>query len=145
MDSHKNADLNSISRPLPFPPWLKRSIAHSGKHKSINDHVHCSGLHTVCVEAKCPNRSECYSKGIATFLIMGNICTRNCSFCGVSSGKPGPLDPQEPIRLVHAAQKLQLKHLVITSVTRDDLSDGGAGFYAGLVQLLRTELSRSFN
>jgi lipoic acid synthetase len=123
-----------------FPSWLKRSIAHSGKHKSIMENIHSSGLHTVCVEAKCPNRSECYSKGTATFLILGNICTRFCTFCGVNHGAPMPVDVDEPEKLIGAIKSLKLNHVVITSVTRDDLSDGGAAIYAETITRIKQAL-----
>ena len=120
-----------------FPSWLKRPIAHSGKQKHILESIHSLGLHTVCVEAKCPNRSECYSKGTATFLILGNICTRYCTFCGVSHGAPLPVDFSEPEKLVSAIKSLKLTHVVITSVTRDDLSDGGAAIYAETITRIK--------
>ncbi len=123
-----------------FPSWLKRPIAHSGKQNIVTEKISSGGLHTVCNEAKCPNRSECYSRGVATFLVMGDICTRNCSFCSVKTGRPGALDPDEPKRVLQAARELQLKHVVITSVTRDDLADGGAGFYVEIVKLFKREL-----
>lgn len=119
------------------PYWLKRKIAYSGKHNSVQHNIHTRGLHTVCIEAKCPNRSECYSRGVATFLIMGNICTRNCSFCSVSHGTPTNLDPNEPDQIAEAVAELKLKHVVITSVTRDDLEDGGASHYALIVKKLK--------
>jgi lipoic acid synthetase len=123
-----------------IPSWLKRKIAYSGKHNSIRNNIHAKGLHTVCLEAKCPNRSECYSRGVATFLIMGNVCTRNCSFCSVSHGTPQKLNPLEPDHIVEATIGLNLKHVVITSVTRDDLFDGGASVYALIVKRLRDSL-----
>lgn len=123
-----------------FPYWLKRPIAHSGKHKSIEQIIHSSGLHTVCVEAKCPNRSECYSKGTATFLIMGNTCTRHCSFCSVNHGVPESIDPAEPQKVLDAIKTLKLRHVVITSVTRDDLYDGGASVYTEIITLVRQAL-----
>lgn len=98
------------------------------------------GLNTVCAEAKCPNRGECFSRGTATFLILGSVCTRNCAFCGVDSGDPSPPDPQEPDRLAEAALQMNLKHVVITSVTRDDLEDGGASFFASVVKAVRHKL-----
>ncbi len=136
-DNHLEFDQKSAK----FPSWLKRPIAHSGKHKSIDQSIHSSGLHTVCVEAKCPNRSECYSKGTATFLIMGNTCTRHCSFCSVNHGSPGLIDPNEPQKVLEAIKTLKLRHVVITSVTRDDLDDGGASVYAEMITLIRHALS----
>jgi lipoic acid synthetase len=126
--------------PARFPSWLKRPIAHSGRQKDVLEKIHNSGLHTVCVEARCPNRSECYNKGTATFLILGATCTRFCAFCGVDHGTPGPVDPNEPFKLVSAVKELNLKHVVITSVTRDDLPDGGASVYADIITLLKKEI-----
>jgi lipoic acid synthetase len=128
---------DSDNKTTRFPSWLKRPIAHSGKQKSILENIHSSGLHTVCVEAKCPNRSECYSKGTATFLILGNICTRFCTFCGVNHGTPLPVDVDEPEKLIAAIKSLRLNHVVITSVTRDDLLDGGAGVYAETITRIK--------
>jgi lipoic acid synthetase len=97
-------------------------------------------LNTVCESAKCPNLCECFEKGAATFIIMGSVCTRGCRFCAVKRGKPGPPDPGEPSRIYEAARALRLRYLVITSVTRDDLADGGAGHYADVVRYLRGRL-----
>jgi lipoic acid synthetase len=138
MMGNPSENLN-LSSPGRFPEWLKRPLAFSGKQKTIEKHVHCEGLHTVCVEAKCPNRSECYSNGTATFLIMGNTCTRNCGFCGVNHGIPAKLDLQEPARISSAVKKLSIKHIVITSVTRDDLEDGGAAFFADTIKTIRED------
>jgi len=94
-------------------------------------------LNTVCLSASCPNIGECFGSRTATFLILGGVCTRNCRFCAVSKGQPEKLDPEEPGRLVQAVRKLQLRHVVITSVTRDDLSDGGAGQFARCIEKIR--------
>lgn len=130
---------NPVS-PRRLPPWLKRPIAHSGKQNIIKEFIYDPGLHTVCCEAKCPNQGECYSRGIATFLILGNQCTRNCAFCNISHKTPQKIDKDEPAKLLNAAKKMNLHHIVITSVTRDDLQDGGAGVFAEIVNLLRKEL-----
>jgi lipoic acid synthetase len=98
-------------------------------------------LETVCENAKCPNRMECYSRKTATFMILGNVCTRPCGFCAVERGRPGPLEDDEPERLAEAAARLGLAHVVITSVTRDDLPDGGAGHFARCVQAVRARTS----
>ena len=95
------------------------------------------GLHTVCRNAKCPNMFECYSQGTATFLIMGHVCTRNCAFCNITPGLPEVLEADEPDRVARAAVSLGLRHVVITSVTRDDLEDGGAGHFAATVRAVR--------
>lgn len=140
MISENNCEHTNNMAPARFPPWLKRPIAHSGKQKDILEKIHNSGLHTVCVEARCPNRSECYNKGTATFLILGATCTRFCTFCSVDHGTPGLVDPDEPGKLVNAVKDLNLKHVVITSVTRDDLPDGGASVYADIITLLKNEI-----
>jgi lipoic acid synthetase len=123
-----------------LPAWLKRPIAYSGKQNFIHEEIRKHGLHTVCREAKCPNRGECFSRGTATFLILGENCTRNCSFCSVKHEPPEPLNLNEPHLLVDAVKRMNLKHVVITSVTRDDLSDGGASVFSKIVQLIRAQL-----
>jgi lipoic acid synthetase len=95
------------------------------------------GIHTICQSARCPNVGECFGRGLATFLIMGERCTRNCRFCAVEGGRPPALDADEPARVAEAARGLGLKHVVVTSVTRDDLPDGGAGHFAAVVRALR--------
>lgn len=120
-----------------FPPWLKKRVSFGPAYSAVHSCISGSGLHTVCVEAKCPNRAECFSSGTATFLIMGPICTRHCGFCGVAHGAAQPLDPDEPLKVARAAQSLNLRHIVITSVTRDDLPDGGASHFAETVRVCR--------
>jgi len=130
-----------------LPDWLKKPHGLSGSYKTV---IHtlstASGcapskaLHTVCVEARCPNRAECFSAGTATFLMMGNTCTRKCRFCGVRHGSPQPLDLDEPRLVASAAVALALRHIVITSVTRDDLPDGGASHLAETVSRCRAAL-----
>ena len=122
------------------PSWLKRPIARRGKQKVVQHHLSVSGLHTVCREARCPNRGECFSRGTATFLVMGTDCTRHCTFCSVGKRNPGKLDWSEIGRVVDAARSMHLSHVVITSVTRDDLSDGGAAFFAALMEAFNTKL-----
>ena len=117
--------------------WLNKKIDLSATRK-IKTLLKDLALNTVCQEALCPNISECFSKGVATFMIMGDICTRNCRFCGVTKGKPLKLDPKEPERIKEAVIKLNLKYVVITSPSRDDLDDGGASFFAKTVSVLRT-------
>ena len=99
-----------------------------------------AGLHTVCEEAKCPNICECFGAQTATFLVLGDVCTRNCAFCGVRKGQVGPPDRSEPQRLADAAAELNLTHTVVTSVTRDDLPDGGAGHFAACIEALRRRI-----
>lgn len=120
-----------------LPDYLKRGIVDTDKTKLVRSILKTQCLNTVCEAARCPNKAECYAKNTATFLIMGNICTRNCRFCNISGGKPEPLDPKEPERVAKAVKELGLKYAVITSVTRDDLPDGGAGHFAETIYAIR--------
>ncbi|MFQ3621176.1 MAG: lipoyl synthase [Spirochaetales bacterium] len=122
------------------PEWLKVPVKSGAELKTVQEVLQRQSLHTVCKEANCPNRMECYSSKTATFLILGSICTRNCTFCNVSPGTPSPLDPEEPLRVLKAVQELGLRYVVITSVTRDDLSDGGAGQFAETLNRLKGHL-----
>jgi lipoic acid synthetase len=97
------------------------------------------GLHTVCESARCPNKHECWNRATATVMILGDICTRNCQFCAVKTGHPGVLDPEEPVKVARAAKVLGLRHVVLTSVTRDDLPDGGAAHFAETIRAIRRE------
>ncbi len=119
------------------PDWLKKPIPEAATLQRMEKLLRLRHLHTVCESALCPNLGECFARGTATFLIMGDVCTRNCRFCGVSHGNPGVLDPDEPRRVADAVANLGLKHVVITSVTRDDLPDGGAGHYAATIGSVR--------
>lgn len=119
---------------LPKPPWLKRTIPSGATYQEVRSLLKTQGLHTVCEEAACPNLGECFSRGTATFLILGDRCTRNCGFCAVSQGPEGPPDPREPQRVAQAARALALHYVVITSVTRDDLPDGGAERFANTIE-----------
>ena len=120
------------------PDWLKKKLnADRSKLGEIKVMLRSLRLNTVCEEAKCPNIGECFASRTATFMILGNICTRNCRFCAVSKGIPGSPDPKEPENISHAVHLLQLRHAVITSVTRDDLNDGGASQFVDVVRELR--------
>lgn len=120
------------------PDWLKKKLnADRSKLSEIKVMLRSLCLHTVCEEARCPNMGECFASRTATFMILGNICTRNCRFCAVSKGIPGTPDPKEPENISHAVHLLQLRHAVITSVTRDDLNDGGASQFVDVVRELR--------
>lgn len=123
-----------------LPPWLRQRYSRSSEIHEVKAALREKGLHTVCESAMCPNIFQCFSKPTATFMIMGDVCTRKCSFCAVSEGVPQALDPEEPSKIADAAHKLKLKHVVITSVTRDDLSDGGASHFAATVLALKKEL-----
>ena len=125
------------SRPrTPKPEWL-RVRAPTPRVRVLKNLLREQGLHTVCEEASCPNLSECFGHGTATFMIMGDVCTRRCPFCDVAHGRPLPLDEQEPSRLVEAIRRMQLRYVVITSVDRDDLRDGGAGHFTKCIRLIR--------
>jgi lipoyl synthase len=134
--SRENASLSDLIRK---PYWLRRPMAHEGKQEQVKEQL--NSVHTVCTEAKCPNRGECFAHGTATFLVMGAVCTRRCIFCSVGKGVVKPLDWGEIDRVVEAAVSMQLHHLVITSVTRDDLPDGGASFFAKLVNVARERIN----
>lgn len=121
---------------LRTPFWVKGFIPRGEKTKRIRSVVRHCGLHTVCESAACPNRQDCYSQGKLTFMILGNICTRNCSFCKVKTGRPLPPNPDEPERLCRAVKELGLRYVVITSVCRDDLPDGGAAQFAQAIRAL---------
>ncbi len=119
-----------------FPDWLRRQLPSSSTHPT-QEIVHEFGLNTVCESCHCPNRLECWASRTATFMLLGNICTRACRFCAVNSGVPEDVDPSEPARVARAANQLGLEHVVITSVTRDDLSDEGAGQFAKTISAVR--------
>jgi len=122
------------------PAWLKQKITATPQGNKVRKLLENLGLNTVCEEAKCPNRNSCFSEGTATFLIMGSQCTRHCTFCNIGSGAPEELDPDEPENLAKAAKEMNLKHVVITSVTRDDLPDGGANHFARTITMLNEVL-----
>lgn len=119
------------------PEWLKVKLEHGDNLKKVQALTRSLSLNTVCEEANCPNRLECHNKGTATFMILGSVCTRNCRFCNVTPGTPSPVDVLEPMHVAKAIQKLNLKHAVITSVTRDDLIDGGAAHFANVINSIR--------
>jgi lipoic acid synthetase len=121
----------------PLPPWLKQRVP--AGIAAVLELMTDLKLNTVCLSASCPNIGECFGSRTATFLILGDVCTRNCRFCAVSKGKPAEPDSEEPARLSQAIKTLGLRHVVITSVTRDDLSDGGAGQFAACVEKIREE------
>lgn len=124
------------------PQWLKKQFdpVAEGKMTAL---LRSLSLHTVCEDANCPNRSECFKSKTATFLILGDVCTRGCRYCAVTKGAPFPLDPDEPQHVAEAAETLGLRHIVVTSVTRDDLPDGGAEHFARTITALRERLPQS--
>jgi lipoyl synthase len=128
---------HEASPPRRLPPWLKRSLPAGNGNFFTQSLIDDLGLETVCESAKCPNRPECWSRRSATFMVMGNLCTRPCGFCSVPKGTPDALELDEPARVAEAAFRLGLRHVVITSVTRDDLPDGGAQHFADCIHAVR--------
>jgi lipoic acid synthetase len=126
-----------LRRSKSLPRWLKRRIPLIEECSAVESVIRRNNLHTVCREALCPNRAECYSRRKVTFIILGDVCTRGCLFCSVSRGTPLPPDLREPERCAHAASELGLRHVIVTSVTRDDLPDGGAAQFAASIRALR--------
>lgn len=126
-----------------LPRWLKREVPKGNANHFTSSLLEELNLETVCDNAKCPNRMECYSQKTATFMILGNVCTRPCGFCAVKRGRPEDLQIDEPARLAEAAVRLGLKHVVITSVTRDDLADGGADHYVQCIEAVRQRTDAS--
>ncbi|MBA7620606.1 Lipoyl synthase [subsurface metagenome] len=120
------------------PEWLRRNAPDPVVLAKMKELVDSLQLHTVCESAHCPNQGECFAQGIATFMILGDVCTRNCAFCAVEHGQPAPPDANEPEHIAGAVAKLDLRHVVITSVTRDDLPDGGAYQFAKVIQAIRS-------
>lgn len=126
--------------PLRKPDWIRIKLPTDNKVLALKNLLRANHMHTVCEEASCPNLSECFSHGIATFMIMGDKCTRRCTFCNVGHGRPDPLDPQEPENLAQTIALMNLKYVVITSVDRDDLRDGGAGHFRDCILLARARI-----
>ena len=126
-----------MDKPHRFPPWIRRSLQTNKDFTQVHGLVKSLHLHTVCEEAKCPNRHECWSSGTATVMILGDVCTRSCGFCSVKSGRPPELDALEPRRVAAAAKEMKLEHIVITSVNRDDQLDGGATIFAETIEAVK--------
>ncbi len=127
-------------KPARLPKWLRRPIQTDADYSEVHNTLKKCGVHTVCEDAKCPNRHECWNHGTATFMILGNICTRDCRFCNVATGRPVGLDLDEPRRVAEAVVEMGLKHVVVTSVTRDDLPDGGAEIFAQTITALKAHV-----
>lgn len=121
------------------PEWLKIRISNNKESAEVESILKKLSLNTVCEEANCPNRMECFGKKTATFMILGRVCTRNCTFCNVEKNEPQPVDKDEPVHVAEAVKKLNLKHVVITSVTRDDLEDGGAAQFALVIEQIKKQ------
>ncbi|MHB1953701.1 MAG: lipoyl synthase [Sulfobacillus sp.] len=120
-----------------LPPWLKIRLSQGANYTELKQLMRSQTLHTVCEEALCPNIYECWESRTATFLILGDVCTRNCGFCAITTGRPTQLDQQEPLRVAQSVKTMGLNHVVITSVTRDDVSDGGAEIFARTIEEIR--------
>ena len=129
--------VETTQTPLRKPAWIRVRAGDNEHTTRIKRLLRENGLHSVCEEAACPNLGECFSHGTATFMIMGDICTRRCPFCDVAHGRPKPLDTEEPEKLARAIAEMQLRYVVVTSVDRDDLRDGGAGHFAACIQAIR--------
>ena len=123
-----------------LPPWIRLKMRTDGGFASVHGLVGDLSLHTVCQSAKCPNVHECWGQGTATLMLMGDTCTRNCTFCAIRSGRPAAYDEEEPERAARAAGRMNLDHVVLTSVARDDLPDGGASVFARAIHAVRREL-----
>ncbi|WDP88291.1 MAG: lipoyl synthase [Desulfobacter sp.] len=128
-------------RAVAKPAWLKKKLPVGGDYQRVRSLLAKSKLHTVCQEANCPNMFECFSKDTSTFMILGSQCTRNCRFCNVTDNTPMAVDPKEPERVAQAAKALGLRYVVVTSVTRDDLPDGGAGHFAATIRSIKSVLT----
>jgi len=120
-----------------LPRWLKMEMPKGGKYTKVKNLVNAYGLHTICTSGNCPNIGECWNRGTATFMILGDICTRNCKFCSVKTGRPLPPDPEEPARIAESVKIMELKHCVITSVDRDDLPDLGSTLWAETIKAVK--------
>jgi len=129
----------SVSEGKRLPSWLRRPLPSDSTFHRTKQVLTSLGLETICSNANCPNRGDCWTRGTATVLILGNVCTRNCRFCSVACGKPEPPDPTEPSRLARMAKQMRLKYMVITSVNRDDLPDGGAGHFRDCINEVRQQ------
>src|SRR5512138_3027436 len=127
----------SSTRRRRLPEWFQVRLSTNGRYHRVRSAIRNGRLHTVCESAACPNRNECWNSGTATFLILGDICTRRCGFCNVASGNPRTVDAEEPLRIAETVRTLGLRYAVITSVTRDDLTDGGAAMFAEAIRAVR--------
>ncbi len=120
-----------------FPRWMKMQMPKGESYSKVKNTVKKHNLNTICTSGNCPNIGDCWNRGTATFMILGEICTRACKFCGVKTGKPLPVDWDEPNRIAQSVKLMNVKHCVITSVDRDDLDDGGAAFWAETIKKIK--------
>ena len=135
--------IHPVGERLPKPSWIRAKAPHSPRFQEIKRILRSRSLHSVCEEASCPNIGECFGKGTATFMILGDVCTRRCPFCDVAHGRPQPPDPAEPDRLAEAIAEMRLSYVVVTSVDRDDLKDGGAAHFAACIAAVRARAPRT--
>ncbi len=126
-----------------MPSWLRKDIPKGSAIKELSRYLRAHSLETVCANSRCPNISECYSEGNVSFLILGNVCTRDCLFCAIHSGRPGDINGGEPQVIADAVHGLNLKYVVVTSVARDDIADGGSGHYASVVMAVKAASPRT--
>jgi lipoyl synthase len=119
------------------PDWLKIKVPKGKEYIEVRDVIDRNKLHTICTSGQCPNKEDCWGRGTATFMILGNICTRSCKFCAVATGRPLPADLAEPARIAESVRHMKLRHCVITSVDRDDLEDGGAAIWAAMIRAVK--------
>ncbi|GGX20330.1 lipoyl synthase [Aquimarina muelleri] len=132
-----NNDITSVAPPKGKPKWLRVKLPTGKKYTELRGLVDKYNLHTICTSGSCPNMGECWSEGTATFMILGNICTRSCGFCGVKTGRPETIDWEEPEKVARSIKLMNIKHAVITSVDRDDILDGGSIIWAETIQAIR--------
>src|SRR5512138_634610 len=119
------------------PDWLKIKVPIGKQYVEVRDVIDRNKLHTICTSGQCPNKEDCWGRGMATFMILGNMCTRSCKFCAVATGRPLPADLEEPARIAESVKNMKLRHCVITSVDRDDLEDGGATIWAATIRAVK--------
>jgi lipoyl synthase len=136
METENSVDGQPVTR-IKKPDWLRVKLPVGENYKHVRELVSKHKLHTICESGNCPNMGECWGAGTATFMILGNVCTRSCGFCAVATGKPMEADPFEPARVAQSVHLMGVKHCVITSVDRDDLKDGGAGIWAATIKAIR--------
>jgi lipoic acid synthetase len=136
----KKEERDHINGRKRLPAWMRMKMPGGDHYMHVKEQVARHQLHTICSSGNCPNIGECWGAGTATFMILGEICTRACKFCAVRTGKPNPVDLEEPFRLVESIRTMNIKHAVITSVDRDDLPDKGAGFWAETIRILKSEV-----
>jgi lipoic acid synthetase len=123
-------------KPQRLPDWVKRTVLNTEENRAVRQILKAQNLNTICESGRCPNKGECWAAGTATFMLMGSVCTRTCRFCSVNKGLPQPLDPEEPARIARACKEMGLRHVVLTSVNRDELPDQGANHFAEAIKAL---------